>query len=238
MNSLAKTKELNISPIYSEYITKNLFNNLSETYFLNNVFSYGLANLIRKKNINILFKLSKIRKGLIIADFMSGSGENNTFLDLENNSVVNIDFSSKMMSHTKSNKNITFLNENVLNCSLKKSSVDAVISSFGLKTLSRQATKKLAKKTNYVLKSNGSFSYCEFNFKGFSKFLILSIISFLITLSIIFLPKKKTASHYKFLTYTNLFKGEKVYRIFKKELPNTKKVNILGIVIFIYGKKL
>ncbi|MGB1041686.1 MAG: class I SAM-dependent methyltransferase [Flavobacteriales bacterium] len=239
MIEVMENKEL-YDGFYSESYTKHFFNKLSESYFLTQVFSSGLANLIRKKCISLLTKNLKHKDNLIIADFMSGSGENNRFFNgFKIKKIINIDFSDKMIELAKRRKHtdIIYLNENVLKCSLKNDTAHGIISTFGLKTLSEESTIDLAKQTKRVLKEKGSFCFSEFNLKGFTKLFVFALLFFQISICVFLFPFHNARLHYNFLSYSNNFSGNKAYKIFKQEFPNAKKINMLNLVIFIYGTK-
>jgi ubiquinone/menaquinone biosynthesis C-methylase UbiE len=75
--------------------------------------------------------------------------------------IIGIDFSEEMLKYAElkqkkwSDFDIEILNENVFEDSIKSSSIDVVVSGFGMKTFTGEQMEGLAKEFSRILKAGG-----------------------------------------------------------------------------------
>lgn len=127
--------------------------------------SFGFSEIWRAQCVRNL----KIPNGAVIADLMSGSGEAWTYLQgpvKAGGRLISVDISSVMCDRQK--RRIQSLSipvdvhcENALRLSLPSSSVDFIISVFGLKTFAPTQLTQLAGEMFRVLRPGGSCSLLE-----------------------------------------------------------------------------
>lgn len=154
--------------IHSESYVKGLFSEMSQTYGIVNILSsFGFAYLWRMQAINTI-----PIQGSRICDLMTGGAEclshiTNRFgsesevhlVDWCENMCRRADSTVKRHSH----KNCTVVNASALRLPAEDESYDAVVSTFGLKTLAYQEILELAKETKRALKPGGWVSMLEFS---------------------------------------------------------------------------
>jgi demethylmenaquinone methyltransferase / 2-methoxy-6-polyprenyl-1,4-benzoquinol methylase len=154
--------------IHSERYVKGLFNEMSQTYGIVNILSsLGFAYLWRKQAVqSIPSQCSRI------CDLMTGGAEclshiKNRFgskcevhlVDWCENMCKRADSTVKRHSHG----NCTVINSSALSLPAEDQRYDAVVSTFGLKTLAPKEIEELAKEIKRVLKPGGSVSMLEFS---------------------------------------------------------------------------
>ncbi len=154
--------------IHSENYVKGLFNEMSQTYGIVNILSsLGFAYFWRKQAVS-----SIPAQGTRICDLMTGGAE--CLSHIKNRfgpecEVHLVDWCENMCSRAKStierhgHKNCTVIHSSALNLPAEDQSYDAVVSTFGLKTLAPQEIEALAKEIKRVLKPAGKVSLLEFS---------------------------------------------------------------------------
>lgn len=153
--------------IYSSAFQKNLFGEMSRTYGLMNlVASFGFSAMWRSQCVRKV----KPKKDAVIVDLMTGMGElfhnlNDRFDSVS--SLRAIDFSKEMCERARKNAirwpklSGEVLERDVFNSQIPDASVDFILCSFGLKTLSQEQQNLLAKEIQRMLKPGGQFSFVE-----------------------------------------------------------------------------
>lgn len=154
--------------IHSESYVKELFNEMSQTYGIVNILSsLGFAYFWRKQAVN-----SIPSQGSRICDLMTGGAECLTHIKNRFGSeceVHLVDWCENMCERADStikrrnHRNCTVINTSALRLPSEDQSYDAVVSTFGLKTLAPEEIKELAKEIKRVLKPGGSVSMLEFS---------------------------------------------------------------------------
>nr|WP_103867273.1 class I SAM-dependent methyltransferase [Aquimarina sp. I32.4] len=112
---------------------------------------------------NVLMRLT-LKKGKVVVDLMTGMGECWKHILRKSNqksSLISLDFSFKMTKRARKNKqkftsfNITILEEDVFNNSIKSQTADYIVSGFGLKAFNDNQLQKLANEIDRILKPGG-----------------------------------------------------------------------------------
>lgn len=140
-----------------------LFDQMGPTYAVMNVVSsFAFSEWWRRSCV----RGAKIEEGALVCDMMAGSGECWSYLRRRGAHIVSIDFSSYMSNRQRDRRDQSELEvdvrcENATSTSLKAESMDAVISAFGLKTLSDAALGDFARELSRILKPGGCFSLLE-----------------------------------------------------------------------------
>lgn len=143
---------------------------MASTYTIANyISSFGFTEIWRRQCIGQLSRSELSESGL---DLMSGMGENWRFLlhIRPNSKIKGIDISEKMNREAairKENnkwKNIQLQPCNVFKNGLTGNSQDFIVSTFGLKTFSKNQQADLAKEIARLLKPKGVFSFIEISF--------------------------------------------------------------------------
>lgn len=152
---------------YDPLYIKQLFNEMSATYgVVNLVSSFGFAWLWRRQCV----RLAALKPAARVGDFMSGQGEAWPQVLAAIGSggqVFAFDISSRMVELSLQTKaytrygNVHPSNQNALVSSLAASSLDTVISTFGLKTFSEAQLHTLAAEIARVLRPGGTFALVE-----------------------------------------------------------------------------
>lgn len=107
--------------------------------------------------------------------------------------IIALDFSAEMCRRARirraawSNINIDVLEQDVFNNSIAPTSMDCVISTFGLKTLTEEQKARLAHEIARILKPQGTFSLLEISVPP----------HLLLRLPYLFLPKSHYPHHWK-----------------------------------------
>ena len=146
---------------------KNIFNKISYKYdFLNNLFSFGLHRLWKRKLVNLLEPLN----GEDWADLCCGTGDL-AFLISErvfpSGSITGIDSAkdilniAKKKSELKKTKFIKWEIKDVLEINGYSKKFDGICMSYGLRNLNN--VEKGIKKVFYLLKDKGRAGFLDFN---------------------------------------------------------------------------
>lgn len=153
-------------PNYDEKYVADLFDKMGPSYdIMNLVSSFGFSEIWRAQCVNNL----KIHEGATVADLMSGSGECWIYLKRHirpNGKIISVDISPVMCDRQKkrlrcAGASVDIHCETALDMKLPDSSVDFVISAFGLKTFNSEQLNKLAFETFRILRPGGSCSFIE-----------------------------------------------------------------------------
>ena len=153
---------MNETPHDDDFV-KELFDRMGPTYSATNLItSFGFSEFWRKSCV----VGAGIGSGTLVCDMMAGSGECWRHIRSDVSKIVSIDFSTFMSERQKKKRQmdareIDVVCENAISTSLADSSVDHVVSAFGLKTLSDHAFESFAFELMRILKPGGSFSLLE-----------------------------------------------------------------------------
>lgn len=150
-------------PRYDDDYVRDLFDRMGPTYpVMNVVSSFGFSELWRRTCVH----QAGISKGARVCDMMAGSGECWKYMVNRTEDIVSIDFSSFMVERQQ-HRNFRYCDsvdvrkESATATTLAGNSCDAVISAFGLKTLSTAAVRQFADEVFRILKPGGNFSLLE-----------------------------------------------------------------------------
>lgn len=153
--------------IYSETYVRSLFDEMSRTY--------GYTNIISSFGFNARWRSRCVRQipiapSTVVCDMMSGTGECwrpiTAALGPEG-TIVALDFSAAMCRGARTRRtsyphtSIEVLEEDGLNSSLPDSSVDSIVSVFGLKTFNDVQQRAFAREMARILKPGGFLSLLE-----------------------------------------------------------------------------
>jgi ubiquinone/menaquinone biosynthesis methyltransferase len=151
---------------YSSEFVRQLFDKHASSYKIIERFSFGLMSRWRRKCIGkICFS-----EGMTVLDVMSGTGSNFKIManSVKNNTVVvALDNSPEMNAIARSKRRfcgemlVLFREEDFFNNQLSDNSIDAVVCTFGLKTVFPGYYDKLASEMFRVLKPGGQVSFVE-----------------------------------------------------------------------------
>lgn len=143
-----------------------MFDRIVGEYWINEAFSLGFTHRWRKKAAQRL----ALQPGQVVADLMCGTGENWRHLAQQvgtEGSILALDFSPGMLKKARQHAtrfpahSVRISQQNVLNSNLASNSLDAVICSFGLKTLDLPKTILLIQEIKRILKPGGRFALLE-----------------------------------------------------------------------------
>jgi demethylmenaquinone methyltransferase/2-methoxy-6-polyprenyl-1,4-benzoquinol methylase len=136
--------------------------------------TYGLINLITSFGFSARWRRQCVAElaftpGETVVDLMSGMGELWPGIAARHREgrIIGIDFSSAMCERSKltadrlTGRGIEILERDALDSGLADESVDAVVSSFGLKTFSADQRADLAREIARMLRPGGRFSMLE-----------------------------------------------------------------------------
>ena len=159
--------------IHSNQFVQGLFDEMSATYGRANIVSsFGFCVRWRKKCVQQI----DIKAGDAVIDLMSGMGElwpSITEKVRSSGEIKAIDFSpvmcekSRVAAERLDKFDIQILQEDALKNSLPDESADVVVSTFGLKTLTKEQCKQLAKEVFRILKPGGKLSLLEISVPRF-----------------------------------------------------------------------
>jgi len=145
---------------------KNIFNNVSYRYdFLNNLFSFGLHRLWKRK----LITLANPNKGETWADLCCGTGDIAFLLDNKvspHGRVVGIDNAksilniAKRKSNRRRNYSIIWEKKDIFDINTKNK-FDGICMSYGLRNLNNQ--EEGLRKVYKILKEEGKAAFLDFN---------------------------------------------------------------------------
>jgi ubiquinone/menaquinone biosynthesis methyltransferase len=162
-----ETSELSDEHIYEPIFVQQLFDEMSATYGLVNLFSsFGFCRRWRRQCIDQI----DIPVGSAVVDLMTGMGELCPGIAKQIGShgkVVAVDNSAAMCEKARKYQDgsltcaVDVLEQNALSSNIPDNSADVVISSFGLKTFSTDQIQMLANEIARILRPNGSFSFIE-----------------------------------------------------------------------------
>jgi demethylmenaquinone methyltransferase/2-methoxy-6-polyprenyl-1,4-benzoquinol methylase len=174
--------------VYSESYVKSLFDEMARTYGLvHMVSSLGFAYFWRRVCVRGLD-----RNAVQICDLMAGGGECLRYIKNwfgETSRVDLVDFSKNLCLKAqvtidgRGYQDCTIYNCSVLELPVPPESYGAVVSTFGLKTLTEQELVELAREIKHVLKPGGKVSLLEFSmpenrFIRFFNYMWLTIFPF------------------------------------------------------------
>ena len=159
-------KSLNINELYSNKFIETHFDKLSKDYWMSDVFSLNLLSYCRQKAIQKV----DIQQGTVVLDMMSGTGSNFPLLSEKvgnKGRVIGLDISEKMnhLAQIEVEKqqllNVDIYTKDFLNNGFPSESIDVIVGTFGLKTLSPAAYSLFSKEIKRVLKPHGKFVLIE-----------------------------------------------------------------------------
>jgi ubiquinone/menaquinone biosynthesis C-methylase UbiE len=154
---------------------------------VSNLSSFGFNRRWRRQCVNLI----ALRPGMTVCDMMTGTGESWMYILPEigeTGTLFSIDFSPVMIRNAdRRRKNlpaysIHLLEEDALANSIAPGTMDAVISTYGVKTLDPQLWPEFVSEVARILKPDGSFALVEISvppalilrwgYYGYLKFLI------------------------------------------------------------------
>lgn len=152
---------------YDPSFVRDLFDEMSSTYgVMNSVTSFGFSERWRCQAVKLLPDL----KGARVCDLMCGMGESWKYLRYHHSGLsrlTGVDFSHAMCEGAR-HKAIQFkgvevevITADVLNTLPHDAPYDAVVCTFGLKTLRESGMRDLAVMLKRLLKPGGAFSFVE-----------------------------------------------------------------------------
>jgi len=153
--------------IYDPLIVQQLFDEMSATYgVVNLITSFGFCRRWRRQCVSQL----SIPADATVVDLMAGMGELGPAVARRigpRGKIVAVDNSPIMCHKARQNHNqriscvLDIREEDALCSQIPDAIADVVVSSFGLKTFSKEQTRKLALEVYRILKPGGSFSFME-----------------------------------------------------------------------------
>jgi demethylmenaquinone methyltransferase/2-methoxy-6-polyprenyl-1,4-benzoquinol methylase len=156
-----------LKDIYNPIFVENLFDEMSATYDIVNLFSsFGFSQRWR----NQLVKKAGIQPGMLVCDLMCGMGESWGAIIKQigdQGNLIAIDFSEGMLRGARKRRakidpgQVTLLQVNALANSFENDSLDVIVCGFGIKTLSQEQLVELAHEIYRILKPGGTFSFVE-----------------------------------------------------------------------------
>ena len=155
-----------INELYSSQFIENHFDKLSKDYWMSDVFSLNLLSYCRQKAIQKV----DIQQEAIVLDMMSGTGKNFPVLSQKignQGRVIGLDISEKMnaLAQIEVKKqqllNVDIYTKDFFNNGFPSESIDVIVGTFGLKTLSPDAYSLFSKEIKRLLKPHGKFVLIE-----------------------------------------------------------------------------
>ena len=159
-------KSLNINELYSSKFIETHFDKLSKDYWMSDVFSLNLLSYCRQKAIQKV----DIQQGTVVLDMMSGTGKNFPLLSQKvgnKGRIIGLDISEKMndLAQIEVEKqqllNVDIYTKDFFNNEFPSESIDVIVGTFGLKTLSPDAYPFYSKEIKRLLKPHGRFVLIE-----------------------------------------------------------------------------
>jgi len=152
--------------IYEVKYVSRLFDRMSKTYGITNyISSFGFTERWRKKCVKEINWSLGLNQGY---DLMSGMGESwHLILSESKVKIIGVDISPEMNRKARQHvmKNVGWeveiREENVLDNNIESESADFIISTFGLKTFSKNQLKELAKEVVRILRKGGQIAMIE-----------------------------------------------------------------------------
>lgn len=157
---------LNINTLYSSQFIETHFDKLSKDYWMSEVFSFNLLSYCRQKAIQKV----DIQQGAVVLDMMSGTGKNFPILSQKvgnKGRVIGLDISEKMnaLAQIEVEKqqllNVDIYTKDFFNNGFPSESIDVIVGTFGLKTLSPDAYSLFSNEIKRLLKPQGKFVLIE-----------------------------------------------------------------------------
>lgn len=143
--------------------TREIFNELAEDYWLNNLFSFGLTAYIRKQAIDKL----KIKQSESVLDIMCGTGDNFKYLFRFTKHITALDYSENMLAIARQkengNKDIDFRKIDFICDNLGDIKFKHCLCTFGLKHLQPDELNKFVEQLQRSLLPQGTFCLSEIN---------------------------------------------------------------------------
>ena len=155
-----------INTLYSTEFIETHFDKLSKDYWMSDVFSLNLLSYCRQKAIQKV----DIQKGAVVLDMMSGTGKNFPLLSQKvgnKGKVIGLDISEKMnaLAQMEVKKqqllNVEIYTKDFFNNVFPSESIDIIVGTFGLKTVSPDAYSLFSKEIKRLLKPEGKFVLIE-----------------------------------------------------------------------------
>jgi ubiquinone/menaquinone biosynthesis methyltransferase len=236
---------LNINELYTSNYIESHFDSLSKDYWMSGVFSFNLMSYWRKKALHNI----NIKQGDVVLDIMSGTGENAHLLSNlvgENGQVLCLDISAKMNEIAQSNiqkkelNNVRVYTKDFLYSEFPAESVDAIVCTFGLKTLHQDTPSVFSEEIKRLLKPNGTFVLIELSEPN--NFFLNQITSIYLKLIVPILSKilrGNDASHKQLYPFFKQFKNcNNIEKSLKKTGLNTTKFSFtFGLITGVLGFK-
>ncbi len=154
-------------PYYDPAFVRQLFEEMATTYgVVNLISSFGFARRWRRQCVRAI----PIRPGDRVLDLMTGMGEiipDASRLIGAEGSVTAVDISARMCQRARKHTGgrvpcpVRVIEADVLSVDFPPESADVVLSSFGLKTLSSDQIRTLARRVHDVLAPGGRLSFVE-----------------------------------------------------------------------------
>lgn len=153
--------------LYEAEFLKNLFDEMQNSYErVSNLCSFGFNRRWRRQCVSLL----PLFPDMTVCDMMTGTGESWMYIlqrISSSGTLYSIDFSHVMVQNAARRKgrmpdfDIHLLEEDALASSLPDQSMDAVVSTYGVKTLAPQLRPALVSEIRRVLKPDGVFGLVE-----------------------------------------------------------------------------
>ena len=155
---------------------KNMFNEISRRYdFINQVISFCMHKVFKFQAVNSL----QIDSNMKILDLCCGSGDIAILIKekFPENEVIGVDFSYEMLKIARTkNKQINFIEADVLNLPFKDNSFDVLTIAFGFRNIENK--QKVLDEIFRVLKKDGKLLHLDFEGKSRFAFIYDKIILF------------------------------------------------------------
>lgn len=165
--SEARPDPVDGEPIYAPEFVTSLFDEMSETYgVVNSISSFGFCHFWR----SACARLVRLEPGARVVDLMSGMCELSLLMERGRGrgaSYLAIDASPAMCDRgrrsvgRRTGSAVQVIQGDALATGLVDDSVDAVVSTFGLKTFSGAQLERLAREVHRVLRPGGQLAFLE-----------------------------------------------------------------------------
>lgn len=222
---------------YDADFVRRFFDEFAPSYHLTGRLSFGLDDIVRSRAIN-----SISLTGNKVCDMMSGSGQNWKFIRRNNPlaQITGVDFSAEMNSIAAADKQVHILQQCACHSTLSNNSMDALVCSFGLKTLSQQQQFDFCLEALRVLKTGGEFVMIEFSRpqKGIAYFLYYCYFYLLLPL-LLFIGGRRFRQHSLLKAYVDDFGNvDHLYNFLLPQCTQIVRLRFLfGLVTGIKGVK-
>ncbi|MFN8287312.1 MAG: class I SAM-dependent methyltransferase [Chitinophagales bacterium] len=188
---------------YDANFVRRLFDEFAPAYHLTGRLSFGLDNYVRRKGIRLVSS-----KAINYCDMMSGSGQNWKLIQKHSPGalITAVDFSKGMNQMAQPDSRVTILQQCATATSLASNSMDAVVCTFGVKTLNHSQQTDFCKEILRILKPGGEFVILEFSKPAPFPFGIFYWLYFRVLSPILLLlAGKKLKHHYLLQPYVEEF---------------------------------